>query len=70
MAIPTFHSVRVLAGSSTKTLRTVNIKTVATGANKQHTQQTTNGPWPQVQDSGGQIKGLPTIVISGYSGPA
>lgn len=67
----TQKSIRVLANANNKTLRTVNIATSGTNTFKTYTQQTTdNRLWPTVQDSGGAIKGLPTIIIAGYTGPA
>lgn len=71
-------AVRVIAASaSDRVHRTVNIVTSLAGdihhAVKTHTQVTSAnskvGINETVQDSGGSIKGLPTIFISGYSGP-
>lgn len=65
--------VRVIANASSKLFPTVNIKTAdATHTFPTYTQTASpvKGIHETVQDSGGQVKGLKTIVIPGYSGPA
>lgn len=72
------RTVRVVAFSAAQrgVLRTVNILTAPkTSAHKEKLQatgaQATANPnvFRTVMDSGGQIAGLPTIVIAGYVGP-
>lgn len=76
MAEATSKSVRIIAARADQKgkLRTVNIKTDAKrDQHKGHTQltaaQTQVGIHETVMDSGGQIAGLPTIYVSGYSAP-
>lgn len=71
--MPTNKTVRVIANASNKGLKTVNIKTADathTFPTRTQTAAPTAGVNGTVQDSGGQIAGLPTIVIPGYVGPA
>jgi len=73
-------SVRIVAFSSksVQTLRTVNIVATAPAdphhSVKEHTQltaaQTMVGIHPTWMDSGGSVKGLPTVYINGYTGPS
>lgn len=64
--------VRILANASSKTLPTVNIKTSGGVEAKTHTQTAApvKGVHQTFQDSGGTVKGLKTIIIPGYTGPA
>lgn len=70
MATP--KTVRIVANTNLKGLRTVNVASVAPSSAKPHMQVSVGKPGSigTVQDSGGTIKGLPTIFVSGYSGPA
>lgn len=59
-------------------MRVVNIVSTTPAAGdkpnrKQHTQASVApraGEYPTYMDSGGTVSGLPTIFISGYSGPS
>lgn len=63
---------RIVATGTNKALRTVNVKTSGGTEAQLHAQTATpvKGVHPTYQDSGGTIKGLKTIIIPGYVGPA
>jgi hypothetical protein len=65
-------TVRVLANTGNKNLPTRNI--VTSGHNTfptyKQTSLPTHGNNQTVQDSGGKVKGLETVIIPGYVGPA
>lgn len=64
--------VRIVTNTNSKTFATVNIKTSGGTEAKTHGQTASpvKGVQPTYQDSGGAVKGLKTIIIPGYTGPA
>jgi len=75
MAANPLKSVVIAAAAANKQWKMVNIvATAAPKGGKGHAQvpaaQNTLKQYPVYQDSGGSIKGLPTVYITGYVGPA
>lgn len=68
-------SYRVIALNTARKLRTVNVTATASVAkvNKSVTQVGATAPQgviETVMDSGGAVRGLPTLHIPGYAGPS
>ena len=65
-------TVRVIAGTRNKNFPTRNIVTSGpkTFPTYKQTSTPSHGNNQTIQDSGGKVKGLETIIIPGYTGPA
>lgn len=65
-------TVRVIANNTAlKQLKTVNVLSAPAPHAKSHLQSAGANPAAATyMDSGGTVKGLPTIAIAGYVGPA
>jgi hypothetical protein len=75
MAVNPIRNVVIQPNSGTKRWRTVNVvAAVAPKGGKSHTQvpaaQNTLGQHPTYQPTASPVKGLQTVYISTYSGPA